>query len=352
VVDQKSIKGEGLERMFKPGLVITAIMATLPGMQQTQAGTLENVKARGNVQCGINQGLPGFATRDDKGMWQGLDVDFCRAVAAAVFGDAEKVKYTPLSAKERISSLQSGDVDVLSRNTTWTSSRDIALGLSFVGTIFYDGQGFMVRADAGVNSAKDLAGATICANSGTTTELNVADFFQQLGQKYDLVTFEKSDEALRAYQKGRCDAYTTDHSGLSAQRLKLEKPDEHIILPQTISKEPLGPVVREADVHWFKIIRWTLFAIINAEELGLSSGNIDQMKNVKNPKIRRFVGLEGDFGVKMKLDNKWAYNIVKQVGNYGEIFERNVGPKTALNIAREKNALWTRGGLHYAPPMR
>jgi len=338
--------------MLTRSLIFTGMMVALLSTQNAQAGTLDDIKAKAFVQCGINQGLPGFATRDDQGRWKGLDVDFCRAVAAAVFGDVQKVKFTPLSAKERFSSLQSGDIDVLSRNTTWTSTRDTALGLSFVGTIFYDGQGFMVRKNSGVKSAKGLAGATICANTGTTTELNVADFFQQLGQKYELVAFEKSDEALKAYEQGRCDVYTTDHSGLSAQRLKLEKPTEHLILGQTISKEPLGPVVREADTRWFKIVRWTLFALINAEELGLTSANIDQMMKSKNPKIRRFVGLQGDFGAKLQLENNWAYNIVKLVGNYGEVFERNVGPKTPLNIARGNNALWTKGGLHYAPPMR
>ncbi len=333
-------------------VIFAGMMTTLLCAQNVQASTLDDVKAKGFVQCGISQGLPGFATRDDKGKWKGLDVDFCRAVAAAIFGNVQKVKYTPLSAKVRFSSLQSGDIDVLSRNTTWTSSRDTALGLSFVGAIFYDGQGFMVRKELGLKSAKGLAGATICANTGTTTELNLADYFLQLGQKYELVTFEKSDEALKAYEQGRCDAYTTDHSGLSAQRLKLEKPADHIILAQTISKEPLGPVVREADAHWFKIIRWTLFAMINAEELGLSSVNIDQRMTSKNPKIRRFVGLQDDIGAKMQLEDNWAYNIVKLVGNYGEIFERNVGPKTPLNIARGYNALWTKGGLQYAPPMR
>jgi general L-amino acid transport system substrate-binding protein len=333
-------------------LRLGAVLALLLLPFTAAAGTLEDVRAKGFLQCGVNQGLPGFATRDDNGRWQGLDVDFCRAVAAAIFGNAGKVKYTPLSAQERFTALQSGDIDILSRNTTWTAGRDIPLGLSFVGTIFYDGQGFMVRKAVNAASAKDLANAVICANTGTTTELNVADYFRLLGKKYELVTFEKSDEALSAYQKGRCDAYTTDRSGLSAQRLKLVKPADHVILPDTISKEPLGPVVREDDLRWFKIVRWTLFALVNAEEMGVTSKNIDDMTKSNNPKIRRLLGVEGEFGAKMQLDNKWAYNLIRQVGNYGEIYNRNVGPKTPLQITRGRNALWTKGGLLYAPPVR
>lgn len=338
--------------MIKRSGILAAILGSLLGISEASAGTLEDVKSKGFVQCGVAQGLPGFATRNDQGKWQGIDVDFCRALSAAIFGKPDQVKYTPLSSKERFSSLQSGDIDVLSRNTTWSATRDIALGLSFPGTLFYDGQGFMVRRNLGVTSAKQLGDATICANTGTTTELNVADFFQEIGKKYELVTFEKSDEALAAYEKERCDAYTTDHSGLSAQRLKLQNPNDHIVLAETISKEPLGPAVREADDRWFKIVRWTLFALINAEELGVSSANADEMRGSKNPKIKRLLGVDGELGVKMGLTNDWAYNIIKQVGNYGELFDRNVGPKSALKIPRGRNALWTKGGLHYAPPQR
>jgi general L-amino acid transport system substrate-binding protein len=316
------------------------------------AATLDDVKSKGFVQCGVSQGLPGFSNTNDKGDWTGIDVDVCRAIAAAIFADPQKVKYTPLSAKERFTALQSGEVDVLPRNTTWTMGRDTSLGLNFAGVNYYDGQGFMVRNSLGITSALQLDGASVCTNTGTTTELNVADYFRTNKMRYEVVAFEKADEVVQAYDSGRCDVYTTDASGLYAQRLKLTNPGEHVVLPEIISKEPLGPVVRHGDDLWFDLVKWTHFAMVNAEELGVNSGNVDQMKGSDNPEIKRLLGTEGSFGEAIGLGNDWAYNIVKQVGNYGEVFERHVGPNTPLGIARGLNALWTQGGLQYAPPVR
>lgn len=330
-------------------IVVTALGGTAAS---ATASMLDDVKAKGFINCGVSQGLPGFSTTDDKGNWKGLDVDFCRAVAVAIFGDLTKVKFTPLSAKERFTALQSGEVDLLSRNTTWTMSRDTALGLNFAGVTYYDGQAFMVRKTLGVSSALELSGASVCTNTGTTTELNVADYFRSNKMPYEIVAFEKADEVVQAYDSGRCDVYTTDASALSAQRLKLAKPDDHIVLPDIISKEPLGPVVRQGDDHWFNIIRWSLFAMINAEELGIGKENVDDMKDSKDPAVRRLLGLEGDFGRKIGLEPDWAFKIIKHVGNYGEIFEANVGPKTRLGIERGLNRLWSKGGIVYAPPIR
>ena len=316
------------------------------------AATLDDVKAKGFVQCGVSQGLPGFSNPDADGNWSGLDVDLCRAVAAAVFGDAEAVKFTPLSAKERFTALQSGEVDLLSRNTTWTMSRDTQLGLNFAGVNYYDGQGFMIRTSMDINSALELSGASICTNTGTTTELNVADYFRANNMEYELVAFEKSDEVVAAYDAGRCDVYTTDQSGLYAQRLKLTNPGEHKVLPEIISKEPLGPVVRQGDDQWFNIVKWAHIATVNAEELGVTSANADEMKDGDNPAVKRLLGTEGAFGEGIGLGNDWAYNIIKMVGNYGEIFDRNVGPDTPLGISRGVNALWSKGGLQYGPPVR
>ena len=315
------------------------------------ADTLEDVRAKGFVQCGVSQGLPGFSMFNDAGDWSGLDVDLCRAVAAAVFGDASKFKVTPLSAKERFTALKSGEIDVLTRNTTWTMSRDVSHG-EFAGINYYDGQGMLVPKKIGVASAMELDGVSVCTNTGTTTELNIADFFRANGMEYELVAFEKSDEVNQAYQAGRCDVYTTDQSGLYAERLKWAKPDDHVVLPEVISKEPLGPMTRHGDNKWNDIVRWTLNAMINAEELGVTSQNADQMKSAKNPAILRLLGAEGSFGESLGLSNDWAYNIVAQVGNYGESFERHVGPDTPLKISRGLNALWKDGGLLYAPPIR
>ncbi|MEM8687649.1 MAG: amino acid ABC transporter substrate-binding protein [Pseudomonadota bacterium] len=320
--------------------------------QAASAATLDDVKAKGHIQCGVSQGLAGFSNPDDKGNWTGMDVDVCRAVAAAVFGDASKVKYTPLSAKERFTALQSGEVDMLSRNTTWTATRDTALGLNFAGVNYYDGQGFMVRKSLGVTSALQLAGAAVCTNTGTTTELNVADYFRANNMKYEVVAFEKADEVVQAYDKGRCDVYTTDASGLYSQRLKLSNADDHIVLPEIISKEPLGPVVRQGDDQWFNLVKWSLFLMVNAEEMGVTSKNVDEMKGSSNPAVKRLLGVEGNFGENLGVGNDWGYNIIKQVGNYGESFDANVGPDTPLGIARGVNALWSKGGIQYAPPVR
>ena len=319
------------------------------------AGTLDDVKAKGFVQCGVNgSNLAGFGSQDSSGKWSGLDVDICRAVAAAVFGDAEKVKYTPLSAKDRFPALQSGEVDMLARNTTWTASRDSQLGLDFRAVNYYDGQGFMVTKALGVKSALELSGAAVCVQAGTTTELNLADYFKANGLEYKPVVFEKQEEVDAAYQSGRCDVYTTDQSGLYSIRLSLSNPDDHVILPEIISKEPLGPAVRQNDSKWFDVVSWSHYAMVAAEEFGITSDNIDEMTKSENPDIKRFLGEEKDqtIGKDFGLDEKWAYNIVKQVGNYGQSFERNVGSGSPLKIERGLNALWTKGGLQYAPPIR
>ncbi len=337
-------------------------LAASVSVAAAHAGTLDTVKAKGFVQCGVSQGLIGFSNPDDKNNWTGLDVDFCRAVAAAVLGDATKVKYTPLSAKERFTALQSGEIDVLSRNSTWTMSRDTTLGLQFAGVTYYDGQGFLVPKKLNIKSAKELGGASVCTQTGTTTELNLADYFKANKMEYKVVAFEKEEEVLKAYQDGRCDVYTTDQSGIYAERLKFPNPDDHVVLPEIISKEPLGPVVRQGDDQWFSVIKWTYFALLTAEELGVTSANVDESKKSLNPEVQRLLSVSvkntdgtdaaNDFGKGLGLGPDWAYNAIKQVGNYSEIFERNVGLNTKLKIARGKNALWKDGGLQYAPPIR
>jgi general L-amino acid transport system substrate-binding protein len=318
------------------------------------AATLDSVKAKGFVQCGVNTGLPGFAAPDDKGNWTGLDVDYCKAVAAVVFGDSTKVKFTPLSAKDRFTALQSGEVDMLSRNTTWTMSRDTQMGLTFAGVNYYDGQGFIVKKALGVDSALKLDGASVCVQSGTTTELNLADYFAANNLKFTPVVFEKVDEVNAAYEAGRCDAMTTDASGLYAYRLTFQQPDAHIVLPEIISKEPLGPVVRGGDTQWFNIVKWTHDALLEAEEYGITSKNVDELKKSStNPNIKRILASDdGKFGEGMGVANTWAYTLIKQMGNYGEIFDRNVGAGSPLKIERGLNALWSKGGLQYAPPIR
>lgn len=339
--------------MTQTALTLVAIAAIASASGVASAATLDNVKARGHLACGVSQGLPGFSSPDDSGVWSGIDVDFCRAMAAAVLGDANKVRFTPLSAKERFTALQSGEVDVLSRNTTWTQSRDTSLGLNFVGVTYYDGQSFLVRKKLGVKSAKELDGATVCMNAGTTTELNLADHFRTRNMKYTPVTFASSDETVAAYDAGRCDVYTTDQSGLYAQRIKLKQPDEHEVLPDIISKEPLGPAVRQGDDQWFNIAKWTLFAMLAAEELGVTSENADSLKkNSENPEVRRLLGTEGKLGASLGLDVDWAARIIAQVGNYGEAFDRHLGAQSRLKIDRGQNRLWTEGGLMYAPPFR
>lgn len=316
------------------------------------AQTLNTVKSRGILNCGANGTLAGFGLPDAQGNWAGLDVDFCRAVAAAIFGDAKKVKFVPLSAKDRFTALQSGEVDVLARNTTWTSSRDTSLGLNFAGVNYYDGQGFMVRKALKVNSALELNDASVCVQQGTTTELNLADYFRANKMKLKTVTFATANEALKAYDAGRCDAYTTDASGLYAERLRVANGADHIVLPEIISKEPLGPSVRHGDDQWFDIVKWTHYAMVTAEELGITSKTVDEAMKSANPDVKRFVGTEGNYGEQLGLTKDWAARIIKHVGNYGEAFERNVGQGSALKISRGQNALWTKGGLQYAPPIR
>ncbi|MCB1487711.1 MAG: amino acid ABC transporter substrate-binding protein [Bauldia sp.] len=330
--------------------VAGAAFALLAG--SANATTLEDVKAKGFVQCGVNTGLIGFASPDDAGNWKGFDVDFCRAVAAAIFNDPNAVKYTPLTAKDRFTALQSGEIDLLSRNTTWTMSRDTALGLAFGVVTYYDGQGFMVRKEDGITSALELSGAAVCVQTGTTTELNLADYFSRNNMELNPVVFEKVEEANAAYDAGRCDAYTTDASGLYSTRLALTAPDDHIILPEIISKEPLGPAVRQGDDEWFNIMKWVGFALLDAEELGVTQANVEEMKSSENPEIRRLLGQDGTFGEDIGLSNDWVVNILSSVGNYGEIFERNIGSDSPLQIARGLNALWTKGGIQYAPPIR
>jgi general L-amino acid transport system substrate-binding protein len=332
--------------------ILAAVGAVAMFSVAASAGTLEDVKKRGMLSCGVSTGLPGFSAPDKSNKWSGLDADYCRAVAAAVLGSAGKVKFTPLTAKERFTALQSGEIDILSRNTTWTHTRDTSLGLNFVGVTYYDGQGFMVSKKLGVKSAKELSGAAACIQAGTTTELNLADYFRFHNLKYKSVVFDTSDQSVKGFESGRCDVLTSDQSQLYALRTKLKDPSSAIVLPEIISKEPLGPVVRQGDDPWFNINRWVLNAIINAEELGITSANVDSMKSSKNPSVQRILGTASDMGKKLGLDNEWAARAIKQVGNYSEIFERNVGKNTPLNISRGLNALWNNGGIMYAPPVR
>ena len=346
--------------MFKYLKQLTSLVAmvavlftfTTESMAAKKSKTLKNTQKKGFVRCGVSQGLPGFSNADAAGNWTGIDVDVCRAVAAAVLGDANKVKFTPLSAKERFTALTSGEIDILSRNTTWTLSRDADIGLTFVGVNFYDGQGFMVRKSSGITSVDQFKnGISACTNIGTTTELNMRDFFNSRGISYEPVAFEKADEVVAAYDAGRCDTYTTDKSGLAAQRTKMKNPDEHIVLPETISKEPLGPVVRQGDSVWEDIVRWSLNTMIEAEEYGITSANADMMKTSDNPQIKRLVGAEGEMGAAFGLDNDWNYRIITQVGNYGESYKRNIAD-TGILPDRGPNELWTKGGILYVPPAR
>ena len=339
-------------------LVIFLFLASCTKKEESKAAeepvkvktTLETVKERGKIKCGVNTGLAGFASPDSNGNWTGIDVDVCRAVSAAVFGDDSKIEYVALSAQQRFTALQSGEIDMLARNTTWTLQRDVSLGLNFGPTNYYDGQGFMVRKDSGITKQEDLAGSTVCVQPGTTTELNLADFFRKTGMKYTPVIIENKDESVAAYFSGRCDVYTTDASGLAAERTKAENPADHAILPFVISKEPLAPAVRHGDDQWYDIITWTVHAMINAEEMGLTSANIDEHLNSTNPGIKRII--DSELGSNLGLDNKWAYNIIKSVGNYGESFARNVGTETPINLPRGINNLWNNGGILYAPPIR
>ncbi|MTI46073.1 general L-amino acid-binding protein [Roseibium hamelinense] len=332
------------------GAALSGVLAF--GAIPASAATLDVVKDKGFFTCGVTQGNPGFSNPDKEGNWTGLEADYCRALSAAVLGDANAVKFRPTSPAERFVALQSGEVDVLSRTTTWTMSRDTALGINFAGVIFYDGQALMVRRDLGVTSALELAGASVCTASGTTTELNLADFFRQHDMPYEIVAFEKPDEVIAAYDAGRCDVHTSDASGLASDRLKLTNPGDHIILPEVISKEPLGPAVRQGDDQWFNIAKWTLNALINAEELGITRDNADNLTSSEDPAVRRLLGVEGSYGDALGLDPEWVLRAIKSVGNYGEIYRRHVGPQTPLDIPRGQNALWKDGGILYAPPIR
>ena len=316
------------------------------------ATTLENVKERGRLVCGVSTGLPGFSQPDSDGNWTGIDVDTCRAVAAAVFGDGDKVQFVPLTAKERFTAVQSGEIDVLVRNTTWTLTRDTSLGLNFTGTNYYDGQGFLVKKDLGVDSARQLSGATVCIQAGTTTELNLADYFRKHGMEYQALVFDTSEQTVQGFSSNRCDVLTSDRSQLAALRSKLENPNSAVILPETISKEPLGPVVRQGDDEWFNVVKWVLFTMVNAEEKGITSGNLGDMMGSEDPGTQRILGTSGDMGEKLGLPADFGAAIVREVGNYGEMYERNVGPDTPLGLSRGVNALWTDGGIMYAPPVR
>jgi len=331
-------------------LLVAASIAPLPAL----AGkTLDGVRQRGEVVCGVNTSAPGFSAADSQGRWQGLDVDVCRGVAAAVLKDATKVRFVPLNSQQRFAALQAGEIDVLSRNTTWTMTRDASLGIVFTGIDYYDGQGFMVPKKLKIDSAKKLGGATVCVQAGTTSEKNVADFFQANGLKYKTVVFDTAEAITSAFFSGRCQAYTTDMSDLAGARTKVANPNDYLILPEVISKEPLGPSVRRGDDEWFQIVRWTLYGMLEAEEAGVTQANVDKVKaESKDPIVQRLLGVTEDMGGLLGLDKEWLYRIVKQVGNYGESFERNLGPKTPLGLPRGANNLWNKGGLMYAPPVR
>ena len=336
---------------FKSSVVVgIAIMAA----SAATAGTLENVKERGKLSCGVSTGVAGFGAPDATGFWQGFDVSICRAVAGAVLGDGTAVEFVPTSGKTRFTALASGEIDVLARNTTWTFSRDVDLKFTFVGVNYYDGQGFMVPKELGVSSAKELDGATVCIQTGTTTELNLADFFRSNNISYEPVPIETAAEAQQQYLAGACDVYTTDASGLAATRATFENPGDHVVLPEIVSKEPLGPLVRHGDNEWGDVVRWTLNALITAEELGVSSANIGELSAAatNNPEVNRLLGTEGNLGEMLGLSADWAKNAIMVGGNYGEIFEKNIGENTPIGLSRGLNAQWTDGGLIYSPPFR
>jgi len=341
-----------MNRSWLRSLVLASALAVLALTPLTASAgpTLDTIKQRGTLRCGVNTGLLGFSAPDAQGKWAGLDVDFCRAVAAVVLGDANKVQYVPTNAQNRFTTLQSGEVDMLSRNTTWTSSRDATMGSVFAGTLFYDGQGFMVKKASKITKASQLNGATICVQPGTTTELNLTDYFRSKKMSFKPVVIAELNQIEQAFFSGRCDVYTTDRSGLAASRLKAPNKDDYLILPEAISKEPLGPMIRRGDWDFFNIVRWTLFGLIEAEEYGVTSGNVDKLKaESKEPPIQRIVGTSGDVGKGMGFDNDWLVRVIKSVGNYGEIYSRNIGP---LGLERDQNALWKDDGLMYAPPIR
>jgi general L-amino acid transport system substrate-binding protein len=338
--------------MKRVGTAIILTMLLACHVHAADSPTLKSVRARGELICGSNGQLAGFGMPDPQGNWTGFDVDFCRAIASTIFGDPTKVKFMALTADNRFTALQSGEVDVLARNSTWTMSRNTTLGIDFVATNFYDGQGFMVHKELKVSSALELNGAAVCVQQGTTTELNLADYFRSHNLSLKTVTFATVDEALKAYNSGRCDAFTTDSSGLYGVRLRLNNPDDNIVLPEIISKEPLSPAVRQGDDMWENVVRWTHHAMLDAEELGVTNANVDGQLKSANPEIRRLLGVEGQFGESLGLTKNWAYRIIKNVGNYSEVFERNVGQGSSLKIERGLNALWTKGGLQYGLPVR
>lgn len=333
-------------------LALSIALATGLAATAASAQTLKTIKDRGLLSCGVSQGLPGFSSPDDKGAWTGLDVDVCRAVAAAIFNDPSKVKFVPLSAKDRFTALQSGEIDVLSRNTTWTLSRDTSLGANFTGVTYYDGQGFLVKKALNVKSALELNSASVCVQTGTTTEQNLADYFRGNNMKYEVIAFGTADETIKAFESGRCDVFTSDVSQLYAERLKVTNPADYVVLPEVISKEPLGPMVRHGDDQWFDIVKWSLFALVNAEELGVTQKNVDEMAKSDKPELKRVFGTDGNLGEQLGLTKDWVIRIVKATGNYGEMFDRNVGPGSKLGIARGLNNLWNKGGIQYAPPIR
>jgi general L-amino acid transport system substrate-binding protein len=334
-------------------VAVCAFATYLSLFAAASAGTLEDVKARGVLRCGVAPNSPGFAAKDAQGSYRGFDVDFCHAIAAAVLGDAKKIEPLPLGLRDGFATLASGGVDVLTHRFTWTFNRDNGTGIQTVIIVFYDGQGFIVRKSANLKSVKDLSGATICVAQGTTTELNIADYFRSRKIPYKLATFADLDEARNAYEAGRCDAWSNDRASLAARSQGFKNRADHMMLPETISKEPIGPMVRNGDDAWFHVVRWTVAAVIAAEELGVTSANVDQMRQPSSsPEIKRLLGVGDDLGQKLGLSADWAYNVIKQVGNYGEIFERNVGEKTPLQLPRGLNALWTDGGLLQAPPFR
>jgi general L-amino acid transport system substrate-binding protein len=344
-------------RSFRSGLLIglavaVAVMAVAVSYELYDTRTLKRTVRRGEVLCGVNRGLPGFSIPDDKGNWSGFDVDFCRAVAAAIFDDATKAKFIPLDANERFKELQNRKVDILSRNSTWSMSRETSYDLYFPAVAFYDGQGFMLPRARNIDSALDLNGSKVCVQDGTTTVLNLADYFRANNMKYEEKKFSKLEDVVKAYESGQCDTLTADVSQLYALRLNFAKPGEHAILPDVISKEPLAPVVRERDDDWMLIVKWTLYAMINAEELGITSKNIDEALKSKKPDVMRLVGTEGNYGEELGLTRDWAVRIIRHVGNYGEVYERNVGSESKLKIPRGLNQLWSAGGIQYAPPIR
>lgn len=336
---------------MKISLISTA--GILLAATSVQAATLDDVRTAGELVCGVTQGVPGFSNPDDKGNWSGFDVEVCRAIAAVVLDDPEAVSYVPLSNTERFTALQSGEIDVLSRTTTRTLNRDTALGLNFAPVMFYDGQGFMVREELGVTSAQELNGATVCVSSGSTSELNVADFFNATGMDYEPVRFDRADEVLAAYDAGRCDVYTSDLSGLAARRLVMQDPTEHVMLPETISKEPLAPAVRHGDDQWFDIVTWVVTALVGAEEMGVTTANMAEMGSTGSPGVQRLLGTsEDNTGEWMGLDKDWAARAIAATGNYGEIYERHLGMDTPLLIERGLNELYTNGGIQYAMPIK